>query len=95
MNTIESQFSARRVNIDMALSDDINLSHSDEANVSVTRPKQTPLSITEPHVTLKISTAKNVGDTIEVTLDGEQLDALADAIHHVQEFHMEGGPDDE
>jgi len=48
----------------------------------VETPKHTPLSAREPHLTLRV-----VDDGVRVTvdLDGEQLDALADALYHAQQ----------
>jgi hypothetical protein len=48
----------------------------------VETPEHTPLSAREPHLTLRV-----VDDGVRVTLDldGEDLDALADAVYQAQQ----------
>jgi len=54
----------------------------------VEHPARAPLSTREPHLTLRV-----VDDDVRVVLnlDGEGLDALADAVHRAQQAHRESG----
>jgi len=53
-----------------------------DANLYVDGPNNKPLSKTEPHASLVISAENSHG---EIQLDGEQLDALIDALYHIQQ----------
>lgn len=79
------------VHVTAEASDALELSLVDrDATVSVTHPDRRPLSMGEEHARLSITTddAK-----VELELDGEALDAIADGIHHTQQFYAEGTPD--
>jgi len=49
-----------------------------------------PLSVNQPHLELELVTEHG---RVEVTLDGEQMDGLADAIYTIQQQYAEGGDD--
>ena len=55
-----------------------------DATIYVAGRENTPLSVEEPHAELTIT-----GDEMrtDITLNGKQLDELADAIYHVQESY--------
>jgi hypothetical protein len=65
----------------------VSMSVEDGADLYLKTRDREPLSVRECHATLEI-----VGDgfAASVALDGEDLDALADALYHAQ---VSGGPD--
>lgn len=63
---------------------------ADDAAVYVAWPELTPLSGESTHARLYV--ASDDVD-VEVALDAERLDALADAVHHAQEHHEREGND--
>lgn len=67
----------------------VSMSAQVETALRVETPDRTPLSTPEPHLTLRVA-----GDDVRavIDLDGEGLDALADAIHHAQQELREGSP---
>lgn len=80
-----------RVEITGNAGDNLSVSFTDrDADVYLTRPRNTPLSVGETHATLQVSTEDAV---VEVELDGETLDALVDGLTRTQRFHREGGPE--
>lgn len=58
------------------------------ATIYIDAPEHTPLSASEEYARLRV-----VGDVADfktvLSLDAEQLDALADAIYHAQQAHEE------
>jgi hypothetical protein len=64
---------------------------SREASLSVNKAcSGLPLSTAEPHLSLFV---KGEDFATEIELDGEQMDALADAVYHIQNEY--GGDSDE
>lgn len=57
-----------------------------DADVFVSRPDATPLSVGETHATLKVATDDG---TVEIELNGETLDGVIDALHDIQQFHAD------
>ena len=60
----------------------IEMESQADTKLHVKAPEHPPLSGIEPHLSLF---ASNEDTRVELTLDGEDLDALADAIYHVRE----------
>jgi len=46
--------------------------------------RNTPLGSNETHATIKLSTTNG---QVKIALDGEDLDAMVDALHHIQEAY--------
>ena len=70
--------------IGLNVTDSLRYSAWEEADVYVTRPERKPLRGDDDHAKLRIAP----GDDdmyIDVYLDAEGLDALADAIYHTQD----------
>jgi len=59
-----------------------------KADLRVQTPDPAPLSTAEPHLTLALSSDET---SVEIDLDGEDLDALADALHRIQSEFRERG----
>ena len=57
-----------------------------DASVYIFRPERTPLGVSEEHARLKLATDKG---TIDVSINGEELDALIDSLYSIQRFHRE------
>lgn len=92
MNESELRDTVKAVDIEVSAGENLTLSHSErDATLYISRPDRTPLSVGEEHATITVSTDDG---TVAITLDGEQLDMMADAIQHIQQFHLEGGPDE-
>ncbi|WP_136690055.1 hypothetical protein [Halorhabdus amylolytica] len=53
-----------------------------DTKLHIKAPDYTPLSTSEPHATLF---ASDEDTRVELTLDGEGLDALVDAISHIRD----------
>jgi hypothetical protein len=53
-----------------------------EGTLRIQTPEHTPLSTSEPHLTLRVATDDV---RVEITLDGADLDGLADAIYQARE----------
>jgi len=75
-----------KVSVEYGAGEMLSLSDVDrDADVYVTRPRNTPLGVSERHALLKVATENG---TVEIELNGETLDAVADALQHIQEFHQ-------
>jgi len=66
----------------------VSMSAQVDTELRVQTPDHTPLSTHEPHLTLRVAD-EDVRAVVD--LDGEGLDALADAIHHAQADARDGG----
>jgi len=75
----------------VALSESITYDDRDDADIHVSRPSSRPLSMREEHARIGVHT-----DDADVVLElnGEELDALVDAVNLAQEFYLKGGPDE-
>lgn len=64
----------------LTLSDD----DTDGSLYAAQKWRNQPLDSNETHATIKLSTENG---TAQIALDGQQLDALIDTLHHIQEAY--------
>jgi len=84
MNEREGAFDAK-VAVEYQAGETLSLNDTDAAaDVYVNRPVNTPLSTAETHATLNVVTDDG---RVTVELNGETLDALADALYRTQQSH--------
>lgn len=61
------------------------------ATLYLETPDHTPLSAEEPHATLRVVGREGEDASAAVTLDGRDLDALADALYHARDGEVSDG----
>lgn len=80
-----------RARIEGDATNHLDVSFSDrDADVYLSRPRNTPLSVDGTHAMLKVATEDAV---VDVELNGEELDAVVDALTNIQQYHREGRPE--
>lgn len=91
MNTTEGSTTGH-VQIEASAGDglELRLSHRN-ANIYIEHPERSPLSESEPHVSVRVVTNDS---EVTLGLDGPELDAVLDALRHAQDYHRSEGADD-
>lgn len=86
MNKREGSSDAK-VEVEYDAGDMLTLNDIDAtADVYVKRPSTSPLSTAETHATINVVTDDG---RVTVSLNGETLDAVVDALHRTQQFHAD------